>query len=85
MKNFSYNISKSERLVRIAVGMGLTLSVAFFPGVLGLAALLPLFAIYPIMTGVIGWDPAYQVAHNHNQTQRTTTRTNRANMLTGSN
>lgn len=55
------NISTSERAVRFIVGMALIYSVVLHPGVLGAAAVLPLIAIYPILTGVIGWEPIYNV------------------------
>jgi hypothetical protein len=62
MKNTTYtNISNTERAVRITIGLALTYSVAFQTGTLGLAAILPLVAVYPIMTGIIGWDPVYNI------------------------
>lgn len=51
------NISNTDRVVRIIAGLGLVLSVTLVNGPLGLTAMLPLVAIYPIMTGVLGWDP----------------------------
>lgn len=51
------NITYSDRVVRIVAGLGLIFSVSLHSGPLGIAAILPLIAIYPIMTGVIGWDP----------------------------
>jgi len=51
------NITNSDRVVRIAAGLGLALSVSLHTSPLGMAALLPLIAIYPMMTGVVGWDP----------------------------
>jgi hypothetical protein len=51
------NITYSDRAVRIIAGLGLVFSVSLQSGPLGMAAILPLVAIYPIMTGVIGWDP----------------------------
>ena len=51
------NITNSDRVVRIVAGLGLALSVSLQPGPLRMAAILPLIAIYPLMTGVIGWDP----------------------------
>jgi hypothetical protein len=55
------NIGSIERIARIGAGLALTLSVAFQPATLGIAAILPLLAIYPMMTGAIGWDPIYSV------------------------
>ncbi|WP_455365745.1 YgaP family membrane protein [Kaarinaea lacus] len=54
------NITNSDRVVRIVAGLGLALSVSLQSGPLGMAAILPLIAIYPIMTGVVGWDPVVQ-------------------------
>ena len=63
MNNTTYtNISNTERAIRIIVGLALTYSVAFQTGTLGLAAILPLLAIYPVITGIIGWDPVYNLA-----------------------
>ena len=58
MKNVSQeNMTYSNRAVRIVVGLGLIFSLGFQSGPLGMTAILPLIAIYPIMTGVLGWDP----------------------------
>lgn len=51
------NITYSDRVVRIVAGLGLVFSVTLQSGPVGLAAVLPLIAIYPLMTGVVGWDP----------------------------
>ena len=51
------NITYSDRVVRIVAGLGLIFSVSLQSGPLGMTAILPLIAIYPIMTGVVGWDP----------------------------
>ncbi|WP_455200390.1 YgaP family membrane protein [Kaarinaea lacus] len=51
------NITNSDRVIRIAAGLGMVFSVTLQSGPIGVAAILPLFAIYPIMTGVVGWDP----------------------------
>lgn len=62
MKNTTYtNISNTERAIRIIVGLALTYSVTLQTGTLGLAAILPLIAVYPVMTGIIGWDPVYNM------------------------
>jgi hypothetical protein len=61
------NISKSERVLRIAVGLALVYSTAFQAGTLGLTALLPLIAIYPISTAVLGWDPIVQLVARKSQ------------------
>jgi len=77
MKHTTYtNISHTERAVRIVVGIALTYPVLLQTGTLGSAAMLPLFAVYPIMTGIIGWDPVYNMAaqfKNRNARASTTT------------
>ena len=58
MKNTTVkNITYSDRAVRIVAGFGMIYSVILQSGPIGAAAILPLAAIYPIMTGFIGWDP----------------------------
>lgn len=54
-----YNIANTERLMRIVLGVGLIFDVLHGAGPLGLAALIPLASIYPIMTGFLGYDPIY--------------------------
>lgn len=54
-----YNIGNSERLMRVVLGVGLIFDVLHGSGPLGLAALIPLASIYPIMTGFLGFDPLY--------------------------
>lgn len=54
------NITNSGRVVRIVAGLGMVFSVTLQSGPIGVAAVLPLIAIYPIMTGVVGWDPIVQ-------------------------
>ena len=61
------NITNSDRVVRIIAGLGLALSVSLQSGPLGMAALLPLIAIYPLMTGVVGWDPIVKLFANRKQ------------------
>ena len=62
MTNTTYtNIGALERAVRIAIGLALTYSVALQTGTLGVAAILPLIAVYPVMTGIMGWDPVYSM------------------------
>ena len=51
------NITNPDRVVRIVVGLGLVYSVTLSSGPIGVAAILPLVAIYPLMTGFLGWDP----------------------------
>jgi len=54
-----YNIGNSERLMRAVLGVGLIFDVLHGAGPLGLAALIPLVSVYPIMTGFLGYDPIY--------------------------
>ena len=61
------NVSKGGRTARIAVGLALVYSTAFQAGTLGLASILPLLAIYPISTGVLGWDPIVQLVARKSQ------------------
>ena len=61
------NITVAERGARITVGFGLIAVVAMQTGTLGLSALLPLVAVYPLMTGFLGWDPLYAVSTNAKQ------------------
>lgn len=81
MKNTTYtNISNAERTIRIIVGLALTYSVSFQTGTLGLAAIIPLVAVYPVMTGIIGWDPVYNItAQLKNRKARTSADTSIAN------
>jgi hypothetical protein len=53
------NIGNSERLMRVTLGVGLIVDVMLGAGPLGLAALIPLVSIYPVMTGFLGYDPIY--------------------------
>lgn len=61
------NITVAERGARITVGFGLIAVVAMQTGALGLSALLPLVAVYPIMTGFLGGDPLYAAGTNAKQ------------------
>ena len=52
------NLSKSSRAARLVIGVALIVGVmttSLAP--LGLLAVLPLLAIYPVFTGMTGWDP----------------------------
>ena len=55
------NITLADRAARVAAGFALIIFVLTQSGPVGLSALLPLIAIYPILTGFIGWDPLYTV------------------------
>jgi len=57
MNSTANNISTTSRIVRIGAGLALTVGVGVTSGALGAAAILPLVAIYPLMTGALGWDP----------------------------
>lgn len=46
-----------ERAARIAVGIALITAAAVAPSPLGWAAVLPLIAIYPILSGIMGLEP----------------------------
>lgn len=46
-----------ERAARIAVGIALISAVVVAPSPLGWAAVLPLIAIYPILSGILGQEP----------------------------
>lgn len=53
------NIGNIERVWRLVAG-SLLIAITFFSSSdLGLAALLPIIAVYPLMTAVLGWDPFY--------------------------
>jgi Inner membrane protein YgaP-like, transmembrane domain len=54
------NITLSGRGARVAVGLLLISAVFFQEGELGIAAYLPLIAIYPLITATLGWDPIVQ-------------------------
>lgn len=55
-----YNISNSERVARVVLGVGVILDVVFHAsGPLGWVAILPILSIYPGLTGFIGYDPIY--------------------------
>ncbi len=57
MNSTANNISTTSRVIRISAGLALAIGVGVTSGSLGAAAILPLVAIYPLMTGTLGWDP----------------------------
>jgi hypothetical protein len=61
MNTNANNICSMSRAVRIVIGLLLVMGVGLNPGVLGVAAALPLIAIYPLMTGTWGWDPVVAI------------------------
>lgn len=60
MENYSLcNIGGGERIAHFVLGIGLVTSIFAGSGPLGLAALLPLVGIYPMMTAILGVDPMH--------------------------
>lgn len=55
------NLSNGERAFRSALGLGMILTVLAGNGPLGLMSLIPIIAIYPLMTASIGVDPFYRL------------------------
>jgi hypothetical protein len=54
----TYELNNGQRISRAVVGTGLILYTMSLPvSPLGLFALLPLIATYPIFTGMFGFDP----------------------------
>lgn len=58
------NMTITERGTRITAGIAIIASVIAQTGPLGLTALLPIAAIYPLLTGFLGWDPVYALTGN---------------------
>ena len=58
MNSTANNISTTSRIARIGAGLAMTAGIGVTSGALGALAILPLVAIYPLMTGAWGWDPA---------------------------
>lgn len=53
------NLGQTSRLLRAALGTSLIVFTMTTPATpLGWLAILPLLAIYPVFTAIIGWDPA---------------------------
>lgn len=55
-----------DRVVRILIGIALVAVVFMdlYKGVpVGWHAYLPLIALYPLLTGMLGWDPFYAAGH----------------------
>ncbi len=63
------NLDRSQQLSRVVLAaalLGITISAP--AGALGWLSVLPLVAIYPLVTGLLGWDPVYDVfgiEHRH--------------------
>ena len=58
-KDVIHNINPTERLVRITFSLTLATIPLLIDAPIGALALLPLLAIYPGLTGAIGWDPLH--------------------------
>lgn len=60
------NMGWVDRSVRFAIGIVMVV-IALMAieggGELGALAYLPIIAIYPLLTAVLGWDPLYAVSH----------------------
>lgn len=57
-----HNLDRSQRISRIIVSVTLIGVAVAAPAVtLGWFSVLPLLAIYPLITGVTGWDPVYDL------------------------
>ncbi|ALP53136.1 hypothetical protein Tel_08185 [Candidatus Tenderia electrophaga] len=71
------NVGWLDRVVRTLIGLALVgiVFLDLYRGVtLGWYAYLPLVALYPLLTGMLGWDPFYAASHvkscdtsSHNQ------------------
>ncbi|MGD8573139.1 MAG: DUF2892 domain-containing protein [Gammaproteobacteria bacterium] len=60
--SFYHNLGYSDRALRIGIGAVAILAVLATQGpgtTLGWLALVPLLAVYPILTGLIAFDPVY--------------------------
>ena len=65
------NIGNAERLMRVTLGVGLIVDIMLGVGPLGLAMLIPLVSIYPLMTGFLGYDPIYAaIGYSSNRSEQ---------------
>ena len=55
------NLHNIERVLRLFIGCSLIASVMFISTPFDYLILMPLVGIYPCLTAIIGWDPAYYV------------------------
>lgn len=53
------DLSTGQRGARLVAGMVLILGAMFYQGAFSTVAALPLIAVYPVITGLIGVDPIY--------------------------
>ena len=68
-------LSVGDRISRVLLGKAITTVPVYFVitgsmGALGWLALLPLIALYPMVTGLSGWDPLYALARRLAQGKR---------------
>lgn len=56
------NIHVIERVLRLFIGFSFIASVFFIPAPFDYLIILPLLAIYPCLTAMVGWDPVYYLA-----------------------
>ena len=66
--NFSpvQNLGWLDRTLRVIIGFALVAAVLLYAqqgNSLGGLAYLPIIAIYPLITGMLGWDPFYASGH----------------------
>ena len=64
MNTHQAQLNISNRIARIAIGAGLIGIVMATSGPLGYLALLPLLAVYPLLTGMLGEDPIDGIVTN---------------------
>lgn len=62
-----HNLGMTERCGRLVLGLGIILAVLMGNGPLGWAAVLPLAALYPALTAVVGWDPLNAWLERHRE------------------
>ena len=56
------NLNRSQRAQRVIVAVALlAVTVSATSGALGGLSVLPLVAIYPLITGLLGWDPIFDL------------------------
>ena len=61
-----HNLGLVDRVVRVLFGaalMGGAITSLFNSSVVTWQVYAALFAVYPLMTGMLGWDPLYAVGH----------------------
>lgn len=69
VSNTKGDLSSAQRIARALVALTmLAYPMLTAAAPLGLVALLPLFAIYPMFTAVVGWDPVRYTINNSDET-----------------